>query len=1749
MTTETKRRIRAYKKALPELRERVIAVALLLAMSVSMLASASFAWLTISRNPEVSAVSTTITANGNLEIALANGVDAPAESKVGDSSATQGQSITAANITWGNLINLSDPSYGLDNLVLRPAQLNKDALQTNPLYGAVFTADGRVEKLSSNFSYTAWVPPSEDGKVPGYFGVSNNLGVRAISSTKMELVGFMGEVMTYRNNADTTNALARGRYLGITTNDAWMKTLASLMGIHMTASLNYEDEFVNAEVKPEELKNLIEMYEALLDVYTIEASAIATTLNMELYLAYGGDTSRYNAYDADSVLGITQFATKANGSVKVGDFVAAEVASDSGEVKVVKVTNLKSFINDYKMVAADKAKMEEIDQSGDRRWTASGLKKLVEHLVNIDTCLIKFDGESEKTVQALMTQFESNVTSAMGYMNKSCTATITNGMLYNLDQRVGAGIVVNDGNGGGLPITATVKIASLGGYSPSATLYATIKTSASTPCDFVQDLRYADTLNTGADSSMGEATAEDTYGLAIDFWIRTNAASSYLTLEGTVLVEENEVPDMGKDFNGNEVRLYTWTERTTGTDDNGDSIEVSTTHTIYQVEIPASTDEVTGETTPATVAWYKAETHSRIAVPEDENPIPKMKIETTVIGYEGENRIWNSDEDKTKVSADATTQGTGSCYIFYADTPEDQERSKELLKAMHVAFVDGNGNLLAEAEMDTNQIFEESGRLIVPLVMSEKSISLGSGDNVIRAITPLAQNVATRITAIVYLDGTQLTNDHVLSAADIQGQLNIQFGSSNLMEPIRNETLELSERKVSASVTNRSFNFDTDNDLSTNVEIMVTGDQPQHVRAFFIRKINDSQGSRERMMDEFVYDAASGKWVGTYTFTAPGTYILRTVELDGQEYALPSDEASIQANTVNIEGFTIANLTCTDAEAGNKINIMTAAASDSVDLTLQFASNDVAKMPRSVQGRFLRSDGTAVNVNFVYNATTAQWKGTATFLASGDYVFKYLVLDGQYTELPETMWHTAVVKLGMRVAVYTTGNTIFQYLPSSMKDNEKLLPMQVKIMDNSGAELPGLTGAQLYYRLETSSVTTLHTSLTWNGTYYVGEFKTIETEESGNTAGPGVWIFKNVIVGNNTINDATTAPVFSIMSPEPPSFVGFANGAATQFKPNGDGALYAELKYSSTAKIQATVVHTSPSGAQTTHQILATNPTAGQGENDTKWKFALPEGNKDGYWQITKLHIWNYFDDEGVMQGAEVGEDGKLIGEAPMVINVSQKPGSTVRFIQTIQVSFAGNQNRDLQGAFLESKAISDVFVKIADYAGQPLGDVTAVKLTYNYDGNSAEYGGYTGAAAKDGIFALDFEVDPTDGTKFLQKGERSVQFAGVYTPVKLEFMVAGQHQFTYTGETTPVLPTGAPTITLTSSSPTLKVTALSTEPGTNVTVLTGTRASDGTVNYETDATGDFFWFSDYYAVVYLTVNPDWRLTSYAPEVELTLSGMPESNFSASVVFNNASSSEHNATYTFTQSNLVQSNTIGYEEDGGTYVIETWSPKLFPAGKQTVSSLAVTYGDYNLTVALSNPVTINQPQYPPYVSFVVNDDVLDTPTRVFGTPLTDGTFVTTLPTVESRDKNMSQSLSTLPTDLSTVTPSTTTSKYAQYSGGMINGTWTKYDVTTKVYTVTTESRTWKERHQLVGWRYTGGQPKPGDTITFSSNTTMTAMIDTSYTHSENMETVTYKRTVITIVTSSESGKSYSRPSGYTNAEPPSAGDSGWVAQN
>ena len=180
-----------YQARLPLMKERVLAALLLFAFAIAMVTMTTFAWTTLSVAPEVSGATTTITANGNLEIALAGAYDEivdadgniigyqpkpPSEAAAGDSLLA----ITQRNQTWGNLINLSDPSYGLDEVILRPATLNTGSLAKKPFVSATYGPDGRVEiDNNSNFKYTRY-ELLENGKWG--FVQSDIPGVKAVSS-------------------------------------------------------------------------------------------------------------------------------------------------------------------------------------------------------------------------------------------------------------------------------------------------------------------------------------------------------------------------------------------------------------------------------------------------------------------------------------------------------------------------------------------------------------------------------------------------------------------------------------------------------------------------------------------------------------------------------------------------------------------------------------------------------------------------------------------------------------------------------------------------------------------------------------------------------------------------------------------------------------------------------------------------------------------------------------------------------------------------------------------------------------------------------------------------------------------------------------------------------------------------------------------------------------------------------------------------------------------------------------------------------------------------------------------------------------------------------------------------------------------------------------------------------------------------------------------------------------------------------
>lgn len=1501
---ETKKRIKEYKEQLPHMKEKVVAMALLVIVALAMATTSTFAWLVLSRAPEVSGSTTSIASNGNLEIALVGPEGKnPADSAVGDSNLD----LILKNITWGNLVNLSDPRYGLDNLVLRPARLNPAQLNSAPLYGAEYSEDGRIEKLNTDFGYATWV---EDPTRGGYFSITNDYGVRVISSVTKEFVGADKIRDDMRSLAKDANTAAGSAYTTIANNKSWMQSLATMMGLYMTARMNSSEEsLANSSFEAADVQNLAAMYEQFIVAFEKEAEAMAHLLNYQIFLING---TMEPTYTADDIWDSSKLPISGNNLNK-------KVNDENGTPKALQLTNLKTFRDNYNTLKADLVNLQEIAGGrGSYKWKDSGLNNVVNNLVNVGTCTVGANNTPINSIGA------SNATQ---YLSGTQEAKITNGILYNFEYRTGVYIQVKE-----LSISAKVKRM---GITIPATVKANVTTTA--PRDtylFLEDLTYSESLYTGQIAG-GEMVANDTYGLAVDLWVRTNAEGSFLTLGGNVLIETVTERAVGRDADGNEVELFVVDVTYEGTDENGEAATVVETVDLYQKG----------------GVWYDATTYGEIkfedyGLPKDTQPREKYVDVEYVVGYEGENRVWDGSYG---LSVNSTTQGSGSCYVFYADTPEDQAKSLTLLASMKIAFADAEGKKVATAIMDTEHFYAKDGKVIVPMVLdASDSVYLGEDmqGNPRYAIMALQKNVPTRLTAILYLDGTTLDNSQVLSAASIQGQLNVQFESSTDLNNVDNEELRVQELKVSAELDKTAFNYDEaseTNPMITNVAVHVDGSQPKRMTAFFIRKINDTQGSREDSM-EFTYDSSSGKWKASHQFRVPGNYVLRSVRMDGVEYDLDL------VQTVTIEGFTLTSLEWD--EPGPSATFMTANSSVSTGMSLSFASNDVNKMPKTVHGRFIReSDGSVSNVQFNYDPVTARWKGTATFAMSGEYFLQYLVLDGEYQEIPANMQKSVTAYLGMRVQIYTTSPQQFKYLPSEMESNgTDRLHMQVVILDDSGNELPGLGDVTLTYHMRGSSVKKMETSLKWNASsfQYVGDFDAI-------TAGAGIYQFLSVQVGNNMIMDAITAPTFTMISPEPPAFLNADGNAAYLFREDGGATMKVQMQYVSTAAVLAKF-----SDGTKEYWVKGTSSLDFNDETGTTSivTFKIPNGTaingkQDGNWTLKEINVWNYYDAAGNEISAVITADSNgLVSEVVpngAATPLTQTLDVKTKVVATVKITFPSGQGKDfgkdasgnVVGVFMQSYEISGLNVTIADFEGKAIEGISAVSLEYKYQNNSLAYGGYNGVDNSLADFAIAL---PGSGTSFAQTAPYTIKYAGSWN-ASFSFKI-GSATYTYSGTS---LPNNAPQFTVSSVAPTVTITSANyaSKSGGASTITDG---KSTTVYYkETTETNC--------GITYYNYTPG--------DVTITLSGYGKAA-SARMEFTTSNSDGKVHLYEESQKDDgTSTNKYTWSADGtckrymGHWESQTGNDKKTPAGTLTSTGIILSDGVNEFTVPVT--IVINNP--------------------------------------------------------------------------------------------------------------------------------------------------------------------------------------------
>lgn len=159
-----------------------------------------------------------------------------------------------------------------------------------------------------------------------------------------------------------------------------------------------------------------------------------------------------------------------------------------------------------------------------------------------------------------------------------------------------------------------------------------------------------------------------------------------------------------------------------------------------------------------------------------------------VLQTAGVQRVYTGEEEE----ASASIQGGGS-YMEFSSTDANftLEQQLALMDAIRVGFVDDQGGILAIAKLNVTSKEVSGDKVKAPLYLYDYSfvrdevsngmmLEMGERRLTDNQITPLEQNIAKAVTAVVWLDGDIVDNTMVsaTAAASLDGVLNLQFATS-----------------------------------------------------------------------------------------------------------------------------------------------------------------------------------------------------------------------------------------------------------------------------------------------------------------------------------------------------------------------------------------------------------------------------------------------------------------------------------------------------------------------------------------------------------------------------------------------------------------------------------------------------------------------------------------------------------------------------------------------------------------------------------------------------------------------------------------------------------------------------------------------------------------------------------------------------------------------------------------------------------
>ena len=470
-----------------DLKAKLMAAICMLLVSSIMMVSTTYAWFTLSTAPEVTGITTAVGANGNLEMALLpsdakldsldkthdeGGIDSGVQTSV---AATQNYKVS--NITWGNLVDLTN-GYGLDQISLYPSALILDDAETHINTGAylqapVYGADGRVEKLDPVAGFGVYQDTA--------FVESNGWGVRAIG-TAANMTPRESSFRMARANINTYISSAKGNIS--TALNAHGTVLADPV---LKEAMGSTPTYGQAQV--DGLDGLVEGLEAAL--VNVEKAY------MNAILAYAA-SSLNTADNSDGVWEAVAAVVNAEG---------ATLASVKAAMGNISVTGLDKYDNLVETVQNLRTEVNKLNGNTITETEFNAVAKLLADPANMEV--------GGYTAAEIKADKDNKVSELMGLATsgKLVVTLASGGAFAEFADHMGAYSAAVKIQSVGMNTTMQVNTSVAGGgYLPAAHTALQDKEPVT------------DTANT-------TKTLSDFYGYVIDMAFRTNAADSDLMLQ------------------------------------------------------------------------------------------------------------------------------------------------------------------------------------------------------------------------------------------------------------------------------------------------------------------------------------------------------------------------------------------------------------------------------------------------------------------------------------------------------------------------------------------------------------------------------------------------------------------------------------------------------------------------------------------------------------------------------------------------------------------------------------------------------------------------------------------------------------------------------------------------------------------------------------------------------------------------------------------------------------------------------------------------------------------------------------------------------------------------------------------------------------------------------------------------------------------------------------------------------------------